>query len=77
MITLPWDLKNGTIAVFTANWAYKNPGPGVRSVMLKGHSGPVRSIVFTRDSKKLVSAGDDGTVRIWTFLDSEFVRTGR
>jgi WD40 repeat protein len=33
--------------------------------VLQGHAGPVECIDFTPDGSKLVSAGADGTVRIW------------
>jgi WD40 repeat protein len=32
---------------------------------LKGHRGFVRSLAFTVDTKRLVSAGNDGTLRLW------------
>ena len=32
---------------------------------LSGHEGQIRSLVFSRDGKLLVSGGDDKTVRIW------------
>jgi WD40 repeat protein len=31
---------------------------------LHGHTGPIRSLVFLND-KKIASASDDGTIRIW------------
>lgn len=34
-------------------------------VELKGHEGPVWGMRFTDDGETLVTAGDDGTVRIW------------
>jgi WD40 repeat protein len=38
---------------------------GALKFSLKGHTGPARSVAFSRDSKSLVSGGDDQTVRIW------------
>jgi WD40 repeat protein len=32
---------------------------------LEGHSSPVRSVVFSHDSKKVASASGDKTIRIW------------
>lgn len=32
---------------------------------LQAHTGPVRSVAYTRDGKRLASASDDGTIRIW------------
>ena len=31
----------------------------------QGHQGWVRSVAFTRDSSRIVSGGEDGTVRLW------------
>ncbi len=45
------------------------PSPRELSV-LQGHLAPVTSLVFTSDGRSLVSAGTDGTVRVWDVLSS-------
>jgi len=32
---------------------------------LRGHEGPVESVVFSPDGKRIISGGDDNTVRVW------------
>ncbi len=34
--------------------------------ILKGHTGSVTAVGFSKDSRKLVSAGQDGTLRLWS-----------
>jgi WD40 repeat protein/tRNA A-37 threonylcarbamoyl transferase component Bud32 len=46
---LLWDLKKG----------------GKSPIMLAGHDGPIRSAVFSRDSRWLVTASADRTARVW------------
>ena len=51
-------------------WIY-NSYTFAEVALLTGHRGHVISVAFSGDSKKLVSGGDDGTVRLWD------VRTGK
>ncbi|MCM2316024.1 MAG: protein kinase [Thermoanaerobaculia bacterium] len=41
---------------------------------LTGHRGLVRSVRFTPDSKRLISASDDGSLRIWAIADGRTER---
>ena len=44
---------------------------------LYGHEGDVQAVEFTPDGKYLVSAGTDGSVRIWDAVTGLQVRPGR
>jgi len=34
-------------------------------ITLRGHEGPVKSVVFSPDGKRIISGGDDNTIRVW------------
>jgi WD40 repeat protein len=38
---------------------------GKETLELEGHEGTVNSAVFSPDGKRIVTASDDGTARIW------------
>jgi len=40
-----------------------------------GHKAPIRGIVFTKDGRRLVSAGDDKAVRVWDLQKGRTERT--
>ena len=42
---------------------------------LKGHTGWVRSLAVTSDSKVLISASDDATIRFWDLSNGRCFRT--
>jgi WD40 repeat protein len=44
---------------------------GRRLATLEGHLGEVRSLAATQDGKLLLSAGDDGTVRLWSVPEGQ------
>ena len=55
-------------------WIY-NAYTYAEVALLTGHTGPVRSVAFSPDSKKLVSGGDDGTARLWDVKTGQLLRT--
>ena len=38
---------------------------GKELLTLKGHIGPVNTVVFSPDGKRLASAGNDETIKVW------------
>lgn len=52
-----------------------NTADGECMATLKGHSKPVHTLSFSRDSKKLASACDEGIIKIWDVATSTSVAT--
>ncbi|HEY6391210.1 MAG TPA: caspase family protein [Bryobacteraceae bacterium] len=40
-----------------------------------GHTGDIRKMIFTKDGRQLISAGDDKVVRVWDIQSGKTVRT--
>jgi WD40 repeat protein len=38
--------------------------------VFRSHAGPVHSVVFSTDGRRLLSAGQDGVIRIWSNLSA-------
>ena len=51
-------------------WNLTSADPSVGSVVLQGHTGPIRAIAFSPDGRWLVSGSFDKTARLWD-LDDE------
>lgn len=43
-------------------WSFK---PQIRPFKFIGHKGPVNDVIFTADSSKIISCGEDREIKIW------------
>src|SRR5207248_150149 len=50
---------------------------GQQVLSLKGHTGPVWGVCFSPDGKRLASASDDHTVKVWDAGTGQEVLTAR
>ena len=50
-------------------WSAKS---GDQLAVLRGHGGGVVRVAFTADDKRLVTSGEDGTLRVWRVSENEF-----
>ncbi|GGZ35127.1 WD40 repeat domain-containing protein [Streptomyces poonensis] len=59
--------RSGALVLLSLPHAADAP-PGIGLRRLRGHSGPVRDLCVTntRNEQLLISAGDDGTLRVWS-----------
>jgi len=61
---LTWGEENGTV--------FLRDIKAERTLhVMKGHRGKVNAIIFDREHQKLLSAGDDGTIRVWDLYSGE------
>jgi len=64
---LDWSPDGEWIAVGHRDYAIRvfDPKREVLVATLRGHTGRITSIRFAKDSRRLLSTGQDGTVRVW------------
>jgi WD40 repeat protein len=48
---------------------------GRETLSLQGHTGPVESVAFSPDGKRLASASKDGTVKVWDAATGQEILT--
>jgi WD40 repeat protein len=66
---LAWTGEDFTVAIWDLSALPSPPPPGlapeVEPITCQGHTGLVTSLVFSPDGKRLVSADEDGVVKLW------------
>jgi WD40 repeat protein/tRNA A-37 threonylcarbamoyl transferase component Bud32 len=50
---------------------------GQELLALRGHSEPLRAVVFSQDGHRLASASDDGTIKVWDGTPLEGAKAGQ
>lgn len=67
-------LRQRKMSYLRLYWASGQPSRGLLRTLV-GHRGKVWSIAVVPDGKRVISAGDDGTLRVWRFDTGEEERT--
>ena len=52
-------------------WSLDNQGQLIPQAFLRGHSGPVNSVAFSKDGSRLATGSGDQTVRLWRLGQEE------
>lgn len=60
--------ETNTVSVWPVP-AVKTRWPPSKPIVLKGHTDQVRSVVFLHDSRQVMTAARDSTVRVWSLPD--------
>ena len=65
LVTIGADNAEGRPDSIAVLWELSTENMASRAVLLRGHTGPVFGIAFSRDSRWLVTASNDTTARLW------------
>jgi WD40 repeat protein len=66
---LPLDVVFGKLV------SDRHRGWRTRSLILEGHTEPIRSVAFSSDGSQIISGSDDNTVRVWDAVSGEAKHT--
>src|SRR5262249_5881358 len=77
--------RDGTLLAAAATWPGEEPvvrlwdaATGEPRRTLKGHAGPVVDLAFTAGGQRLLTAGADGTIKLWDAASTDgALRSGR
>lgn len=72
-----WSPDGNTIAFanYDGSCYLWNVGTAEASFVMKGHRGPIISLIFNEDGSRLITGGADSTIRIWDMQSGEHLIT--